>query len=486
MREDTRRQLRSLPSVEELVQHPRISSLLAHHPRRLVVNAIRHVIASARKQILEHDLENSSAGSPNSDALVEQVVEEVARRARPSLRRVINASGVVVHTNLGRSLLAPSAVEQVVEVSSHYCTLEYRLESGERGSRHDHIEELLLQLTGAEAAMVVNNNAAATLLTLMALAAGREVIVSRGQLVEIGGSFRIPEIMQLSGARLVEVGTTNKTRISDYAFAITPDTALLARIHTSNYRIVGFTEEPRLEELVALAHNHGLLLVDDLGSGALADLPAFQDEPHVRESVAAGVDVALWSGDKLLGGPQAGIIVGRRDCIEQMKRHPLARAVRVDKMTLAALEATLRLYLDPERAQQEIPTLKFLSRSSEEIRALAEQLSCLLRLPPGLSASVVPTKAKVGGGALPLLELPSSALMVQVNPEARATVQDIERWLRLVPPPYVPAVGRIENESLVLDMIAVTGVELEPLAASLNWAAAQAISGESRHASPQP
>jgi L-seryl-tRNA(Ser) seleniumtransferase len=311
MRDETKALLRLLPSVEELLQHPRAAALLASYPRAVVADAVRSVLGSVRAQILQE-------GAPSAGVVVEPaalvalVETAIAEAERPHLRRVINATGVVVHTNLGRSVLAAQAVAEVIDVACHYSTLEYRLESGERGSRHEHVEGLLCGLTGAEAAMVVNNNAAAVLLVLLALAQQGEVLVSRGQLVEIGGSFRIPDIMHLSGARLVEVGTTNKTRIEDYEAAITPETSLLLRVHTSNFKIVGFTEEAPLEQLVALGRKYHIPVVDDLGSGALARLDLFCEEPDVRVSLATGVDLATFSGDKLLGGPQAGLILGRR------------------------------------------------------------------------------------------------------------------------------------------------------------------------------
>ncbi len=302
----------------------------------------------------------------------------LASWARPGLRRVLNLTGVVIHTNLGRSCLAESAVERVAEVARSYSNLEYDLEMGARGDREAHVEALLTRLTGAEAAFAVNNNAGAVLLLLMGLAAGREVLVSRGQLVEIGGSFRLPDIMRAGGVRLVEVGTTNRTRIEDYEAAITGDTALLLRVHTSNYRIMGFAEEAGLDELVALGRRRGVAVADDLGSGALLELEAFAGEPTVAASLRAGVDVVCFSGDKLLGGPQAGILLGRSEAIDRLRKHPVARALRLDKMTLAALEATLLLYADPERARRDIPTLRFLSRTPAETAALAVSLQAAI------------------------------------------------------------------------------------------------------------
>ena len=326
------RSLRDLPSVDRLLAEER----LAGEPHDLVLGAARSVLERAREQL--------RAGREPSP-LVDAVLEELARMRRPSLRRVLNATGVLVHTNLGRAPLADAALELVVEVGSGYSNLEYDLELGKRGSRQDHLASLLRRLTGAEAALVVNNNAAAVLLALAALAEGREVVVSRGELIEIGDGFRIPDVLARSGARLVEVGTTNRTRAADYERAIGPDTAVLLRVHQSNFRLVGFSEQPRLTELAEVARKHDVPLVDDLGSGALA---VVGDEPTPAESLRAGADLVCFSGDKLLGGPQAGIVVGRTELVERLRRHPLQRAVRADKLTLAALEGTLSLALDPE------------------------------------------------------------------------------------------------------------------------------------------
>ena len=320
----------------------------------------------------------TTPGDPTPQALLEAAGRILASWSRPGLRRVLNLSGVVVHTNLGRSRLADSAVARVAEVARSYTNLEYDLERGDRGRREAHVEALLTRLTRAEDAFVVNNNAGSVLLLLMALAGGREVLVSRGQLVEIGGSFRMPDIMRAGGVRLVEVGTTNRTRVADYEAAITPETAMLLRVHTSNYRILGFTEETDLEELVELGRRRGVLVADDLGSGALLELDAFRGEPTVASSLRAGVDLVCFSGDKLLGGPQAGILLGRAEVIKKLRRHPVARALRLDKMTLAALEATLLLYQDPERACQEVPTLRFVSRGPAETAALAAALQAAI------------------------------------------------------------------------------------------------------------
>src|SRR5215210_6431012 len=354
--------LRDLPSVDELAR----SAGLAGEPPALVVAAARAALALAREEI--------KAGRDPGD-LVERALAELSSARAPALRRALNATGVVVHTNLGRAPLPEVALERVLEVGRGYSNLEYDLGAGTRGSRQDHAAGILRRLTGAEAALVVNNNAAAVLLALAALAEGREVLVSRGELIEIGDGFRIPDVLARSGARLVEVGTTNRTRVADYEAAIGPDTALLLRVHQSNFRIVGFTELPDVAELAGVARRHGLPLIDDLGSGVLVDVP---DEPTVRASLEAGADLVCFSGDKLLGGPQAGVVAGRRPLVERLRRHPLQRALRPDKLTLAALEGTLALLLDPERAAAELPVLRMLREPAEVVRARAERLAALV------------------------------------------------------------------------------------------------------------
>jgi L-seryl-tRNA(Ser) seleniumtransferase len=343
---------------------------------------------------------------------------------------VLNATGVIVHTNLGRAPLAASALARVAEVASGYSNLESDLPAGTRGSRHDHIAGLLRRLTGAEAGIAVNNNAGAMLLALAALAEGREVIVSRGELIEIGDGFRIPDVLARSGARLVEVGTTNRTRADDYERAIGADTALLLRVHQSNFRVVGFTERPEIRQLAQIAQRSGLPLVDDLGSGALVDLG---DEPTVRGALAAGADLVCFSGDKLLGGPQAGIVVGRADLVERLRRHPLQRALRIDKLSLAALEGTLQLYLEPERATREVPVLRALREDAAVVRARAERLAA------ALGGEVEETVARVGGGALPLTEIPSFACALD---------ESLAAPLRVGEPPVV---GVVRDGKLLLD-----------------------------------
>jgi L-seryl-tRNA(Ser) seleniumtransferase len=380
---------------------------------------------------------------------------------------------VVIHTNLGRSRLPESAIERVVGVARSYGNLEYDLEAGARGHRETHVERFLTRLTGAEAAFAVNNNAGAVLLLLMGLAAGKQVIVSRGQLVEIGGSFRLPDIMRAGGVELVEVGTTNRTRIEDYEAAITSDTALLLRVHTSNYRIMGFTEEVALEDLVALGRRRGVLVADDLGSGALLELDVFAGEPTVAASLRAGVDLVCFSGDKLMGGPQAGILLGTAQVMSRLRRHPVARALRLDKMTLAALEATLLLYTDSERARREIPTLRLMERTPAETAALAARLQSAIevRCADGFILEVEESTARAGGGSMPLVELPSHAVRVR-TPTSRLSAAALEAELRRAP---VPVIARISQDCLYLDVHALDDTEVEEAADSVAWAAARLL-----------
>jgi L-seryl-tRNA(Ser) seleniumtransferase len=424
--------LRDLPSVDRLLSDERLAEL----DRRAAKEAARAALAAARDAI--------RAGHDPGD-LVERVRAEVASSREPRLRRVLNATGVVVHTNLGRAPLADTALERVREAARGYSNLEYDLAPGTRGSRQDHCAPLLRRLTGAEAALVVNNNAGAVLLALAALAEGREVVVSRGELIEIGDGFRIPDVLARSGARLVEVGTTNRTRAADYERAIGPETALLLRVHQSNFRVVGFTAQPRLDELARVARGHDLPLVDDLGSGALLPLG---DEPLARESLAAGADLVCFSGDKLLGGPQAGIVVGRADLVERLRRHPLQRALRADKLTLAALEGTLLCADEPDR----IPVLRMLRERDEAVRERAERLAA------AVGGTVEETVARVGGGALPLAELASFACAVE---------EELAGPLRLGEPPVV---GIVRDGRLLLDCRTLTDAEAGEAAAAVRRA----------------
>ncbi len=433
-------ELRDLPSVDELAGNERLSTA----PRELLVAAIRSALARARQEI--------QAGVDPGD-LIARVEHEIASSRSPKLRNVVNATGVIVHTNLGRAPLATGALDRVREVGSGYSNLEYDLHEGGRGSRQDHIAPILRRLTGAEAALVVNNNAAAVLLALAALAEGRDVLVSRGELIEIGDGFRIPDVLARSGARLRELGTTNRTRAVDYDRAIGPETGLILRVHQSNFRVVGFTERPRLEDLVGIGRAHGVPVVDDLGSGALVELRnslLLSDEPTARESLAAGADLVCFSGDKLLGGPQAGIVVGRAELVERLRRHPLQRALRADKLTLAALEATLALYLEPERAVGEIPVLRMLGEPAETVRTRAERLAGLV------GGEVEATVGRVGGGALPLAELPSFACAVE---------EELAGRLRSADPPVI---ALVRDGRCLLDCRTLADAEVDVVAAAVN------------------
>jgi L-seryl-tRNA(Ser) seleniumtransferase len=430
--------LRDLPSVDELAR-------TLDDP--LAVDAARAVLARARETI--------AAGGSLGDLEALLRAEVCALRA-PHLRRVLNATGVLVHTNLGRAPLAEAALERVVETARGYSNLEYDVAGGRRGSRQDHVAAALRRLTGAEAALVVNNNAAAVLLALAALAEGREVVVSRGELIEIGDGFRIPDVLARSGARLREVGTTNRTRAADYERAVGPETAALLRVHQSNFRVVGFTEQPTVAELAEVARRHGLPLVDDLGSGVLV---ALEGEPSVRESLAAGADVVCFSGDKLLGGPQAGLVVGRAELVERLRRHPLQRAVRADKLTLAALEGTLALYAEPGRAAREVPVLRMLGELAESVRARAA------RLAEAVGGEVEETVARVGGGALPLAELASYACAVE---------EELAAPLREGEPPVI---GIVRDGRLLLDCRTLGETELEEVAAAVLAARGRSAEG---------
>jgi L-seryl-tRNA(Ser) seleniumtransferase len=429
-------ELRDLPSVDRLLG----DEVLAAAPRRLATAAARAALGQARDAI--------RTGADPGDT-VAAARAELERLRASSLRRVLNATGVIIHTNLGRAPLAPDALERVVEVGGGYSNLELELESGARGSRQNHVADVLRRLTGAEAALVVNNNAAAVLLALAAIAEGREVVVSRGELVEIGDGFRIPDVLARSGAHMVEVGTTNRTRAADYERAIGPETAALLRVHQSNYRIVGFTASVPTDVLARIAQRAGLPLVDDLGSGSVLDLGS---EPTAAASIASGADLVCFSGDKLLGGPQAGIVVGRATLVERLRRHPLQRALRADKLTLAALEGTLALFADPERARREIPVLRMLDEPVEAVRARAERLAALV------GGEVEETVARVGGGALPLAEIPSVACAID---------EQLAGPLRLGEPPVV---GIVRDGRLLLDARTLTVEEVDEVARAVQHA----------------
>lgn len=454
-------QLRRLPQVQALLETDGAQRLIERHGHADVANAIRTKIESARALILAR----SPAGNPDfsSHDWLSEIADDLHQAERQTLRPAINATGVIIHTNLGRACLAPEAIDAMQAVATSYSTLELDLETGKRGSRHAHVEALICKLTGADAALVVNNCAGAILTSLCALGAGREIVASRGEMVEIGGSFRMPDVITQSGGRLVEIGTTNKTHLSDYADALNPDTAILLKSHTSNYAVVGFTAVPSRQDLSDLAHAHGKILVEDLGSGVLIDLKPYglKDEPVVRDVLAAGVDLVTFSGDKLLGGPQAGIIAGRRDLIDQIKRHPMARAVRIDKLSLAALRATLDLYSPPNNPIERIPVLQILAEPVSAIRDRAERLVSLLPGPLKAVAKTVSTTARAGAGALPLQDLPSYAVALE-SPHQSA--EDMSQRLRASEPPVL---GRISKDRCLLDMRAVAESELPALAEAI-------------------
>ena len=434
--------LRQIPKVDELLKDPAALALLDFYPRSVVVEAIRSTLDQLRQQILAGIVQEIS-----QTLLFEQIQGLITVQAQRRLKRVINGTGIIVHTNLGRSNLSQKAIEAVVETAGHYSNLEYDLETGKRGSRYSHVERLLCELLGCEAALVVNNNAAAVLLALSTLGKGKEAIVSRGELVEIGGSFRIPEVVQQGGCVLREVGATNRTHLRDYEQALNEQTALILKVHTSNYRIVGFTKSVSLEDLKTLAVKAGVPLVEDMGSGLLIKLTPYHlsDEPTVQESLAAGVDVITFSGDKLLGGPQAGILVGKKTYINAMKKHPLNRALRIDKMTLAALEATLMHYRDANDALAAIPTLRALAASAPELYSKAERFFTLLQ-EAAIPANIVETTSQVGGGALPVQELPSYGIAIKLTDYSP---NQLEETLRKDIPPII---GRIVKDQYLLDV----------------------------------
>lgn len=438
--------LRNIPKVDKVMEWQEIRDLLEGYPRPVVVEAVRHGLEKLRGEALQGIATTDDFGEK---AVTERVRSALERANVPGLRRVINGTGVILHTNLGRAPLSESLREAILEAAFSYSTLEFDLEKGARGSRAVHVEELVRRVTGAEAAIVVNNNAAAVLLALSSLAKGREVIVSRGELVEIGGSFRIPEVMEQSGAILREVGATNKTHLRDYRSAITPDTALLLKVHTSNFAIVGFTSEVSVEEMSGIGREASLPVMVDAGSGCFVDLAGrgIPGEHTVKDYLDAGADLVTFSGDKLLGGPQAGIIVGKRAFVEPMKKHPLLRALRVDKVTLAALEGTLRLYCDERLALSRIPTLRMLTVSAEELSSRASALVRRMRraLPAGATLKTLASVSQVGGGTFPLLELPTTLISISMP---GIPPQQLEERLRTA---TVPIIGRIGHGEYLLD-----------------------------------
>jgi len=459
---------RHLPSVDEVLSVLAGAEGIDGLPRPLVKNLVNEFLDICREEIRAGAF--SKAEELSAKALAPRMTAYVRSKARPHFRRVLNATGVVIHTNLGRSLLAKSAIQAVAEACGHYSNCEFDLSTGKRGSRYSHVERILCDITGAEAALVVNNNAAAVFIMLETLAKGREVIVSRGQLVEIGGSFRIPDVMSKSGATLREVGATNRTHVHDYEGAIGDETAALMRVHTSNFRVVGFTKEVSLAELRVLGDRYNLPVIEDLGSGTLYSLEGegLLGEPTVQQVVAQGADVVSFSGDKVLGGPQAGIIVGRREYINRIKKNPINRAMRIDKMTLAALEATLRLYLDMAEARRRIPTLNMITASPEALKSKARRLADAVREALGDRGEVNMRKgfSRVGGGAFPEYDLPGTMVAVAVRGVA---VEDLRDALLDTDPPLV---ARIEDDEFLLDPRTLASTELKLAAHALEQAVA--------------
>ncbi|MFA6011463.1 MAG: L-seryl-tRNA(Sec) selenium transferase [Desulfobacteraceae bacterium] len=440
--------LKKLPGVDRMLALMVENKDMESVPRSVITESIRQTIDHLRTAVLKNQ-PGISQDDFEEPAMTQRIMEEIKRRMSPRLRRTINATGVVIHTNLGRSLLADDAIANVQLISGRYSNLEFNLETGKRGLRYSAVEELLCGLCGSEAAMVVNNNAAAVLLCLDTMARGREVIVSRGELVEIGGSFRIPEVMEKSGCTLKEVGTTNRTHSRDYDNAVNSETGLLLKVHTSNYSIVGFTASVSLTDMVALGKKHGIPVMEDLGSGTLVDFSKYglAKEPTVQESVAAGCDIVSFSGDKLLGGPQAGIIVGKKDWIERIRKNPLTRALRIDKMTLSALESTLRIYRDEQTAVRDIPTLRMITMTKEQTAELARILSEKIGEigDSRIETCFLDLFSKAGGGSLPLLELPSTCLGLKIQ---GLSANALEQKLRGGTPHVIV---RIENDTVILD-----------------------------------
>jgi L-seryl-tRNA(Ser) seleniumtransferase len=452
---------RKIPSVDRLLNSPELTKISSKYPRNLILRAINQVLGEVREEIQK----NESPDDLKIGQVPKKIVDRLQMLNRPSLKPVINATGVIVHTNLGRSILADRVIKRFRPLSEGYSNLEYDLENGKRGSRYSHVEGILKEITSAEAAMVVNNNAAAVLISLDTLARGREVIVSRGQLVEIGGSFRVPDVMGKSGAKMVEVGTTNKTHIWDYEEKIGPDTALLLKVHQSNFQIVGFTEEVETSELMVLGKKYGVPIMEDLGSGCLVDLSKYGllREPTVQEVLADGMDLVTFSGDKLLGGPQAGIILGRKDLVEAIKKNQLSRALRIDKLTLLALEETLTMYRDEIAAVNEIPTLQMICRSYDDLDKNAQKLTEMLAGPETENYSIerIDGHSRIGGGALPLQELPTRLLCLTPK---KISAQEMEGWLRSYDPPIIV---RIETDQVLLDMRTIQEKELKTVSQAL-------------------
>ncbi|WP_010292643.1 L-seryl-tRNA(Sec) selenium transferase [Clostridium senegalense] len=451
--------LRKLPKIDELLKEPLIQKEIDVTYRVLVVDSLREAIDKFRKNILENKINDFE-----SEDVLNYALGILTRKKQHNLRRVINATGTVIHTNLGRSLLSSDAVKNAMEVASRYNNLEYDIKEGKRGSRYSHIEELIIKITGAEAAIVVNNNAAAIMLVLDTLSKNKEIIVSRGQLVEIGGSFRVPEVMKFSGAKLIEVGTTNRTHLYDYEDNINENTGILLKVHTSNFKICGFTEEVELDELVKLGEKKEIPVVEDIGSGVLVDFTkyGFTHEPTVQDSIKKGVDIVTFSGDKMLGGPQAGIIVGKKKYIHAMKKNQLTRALRIDKMTLAGLEGTLRHYLDEKDAIKNIPTLNMILASKDEMKKKAIRFRKKLRnAVKDFKFDIEEDYSMVGGGSMPTEKIPTYVIKVK---NESISVAEIEKNLRLN---EVPIIGRVFDNEFIIDVRTVFEEDIKEIIKAL-------------------
>jgi L-seryl-tRNA(Ser) seleniumtransferase len=463
--EEQQRLLKQIPGVDRVLEAAADRPFAAGVPQTILVRCIRSLVEKLRSAILATD-PSEAEKSPSMEALLEELAPKVLKAAAPKLQPTINATGVVIHTNLGRSLLAEAAIENLVRISSRYSNLEYDLDAGRRGSRYSAVEEILCEITGAESAMVVNNNAGAVLLALETLAAGRSAVVSRGELVEIGGAFRIPDVMAKSGAMLKEVGTTNRTHLRDYESAIDEQTGLLLKVHKSNYSIVGFTAEVPLADLVALGNRNGIPVMEDLGSGMFIDFSRYglTKEPTVQESVATGADVVTFSGDKLLGGPQAGILVGKKIYLDRIKKNPINRALRIDKMTLAALESTMRLYREERTAVDRLPTLRMMLMPYDTVAGLAERLRTELEKigEDRLHTQLLDRFSRAGGGYLPLLQIPTCCVGVRISGMSAAR---IEKTMRDYCPPII---GRIEEDLFLMDPRTLQEEEIEMIAAAFH------------------
>ncbi len=456
--------LRNLPAVDHVLELFKSDPFFTEVPRSVLIRSIRSDLDNRRRQIIEQD--PTHIDELLADAAVVTGVKDLVRQAQSlNLRKTVNATGIVIHTNLGRSLLAETAIEHLCAVSRRYSNLEFDLEKGRRGSRYANVKDLICEISGAESAMAVNNCAGAVLLALETMAAGKKVIISRGELVEIGGSFRIPDVMAKSGGILCEVGTTNRTHLRDYENAVDDQTALLLKVHKSNYSVIGFSAEVSLKDLVALGQKHRIPVMEDLGSGTFIDFSRYGllKEPTVQESVSAGVDIITFSGDKLLGGPQAGLVVGKKTCVDRIKKNPITRALRIDKLTLAALESTLRLYRDEETAVQSIPTLRMMLQPIASLEENARRLKKMLKNTgcSRLTVTSLDIVSRPGGGTLPLLELPSKGLGITVD---GLSANAIEKSLRLSSPPII---GRIEDDMYVMDMRTLQDDELEIIRSAL-------------------